>query len=255
MKEIVIDNNVFEISMEKTVKFRYLLLQKDGKNYFYKENISDKFIYRHALNNEIYIVELLKNKSIPQIYAYQKDKYILYEYIDGISLNNFEYVSIKNTLLITLNVIKVLRELKGYGYVHCDIKRSNIMISQDNKIYMVDFGSCTLEGEDILFASINSSSPQLLEDKVARFSSDIYSLGILMYEILSNQNLYTNLTMEEAIIQKRNKLRDIKELRNDVSDELNYVIMKCINSTEGEKYTLDELGSILYNLYNNIKNV
>lgn len=255
MKEIVIDNNLFEICMEKTVKFRYLLLKNDDKYYFYKENIFNKFSYCHVLNNEIYIVNLLNSNIIPKIYAYLKNRYILYEYIDGTSLNNIKHVSVKNTLLITLNVIKILKKLKNLGYVHCDIKRSNVMISRDNRIYMVDFGSCTLEGENVMFASINCSSPQLLENKIAHFSNDIYSLGILMYETLSNQYLYTDLSIEEAIIQKKNKLRDIKELRSDVNDDLNTVIMNCINSSDDDKYSLNELGNLLYNFYNSIKKV
>ncbi len=252
MKTFVIDNKIFNVIDEKNYKFHYMILERHNKLYFLKENILSNKSYEHAINNEIFILSLLKNKHVSNIVAYKKNKYILYDYINGVTLNKINNFSVKSVLKIILCTIELLIELKSNGYVHCDIKRSNIMIDHDN-IYFIDFGSCTLINEKVLFASLNCSSPELLSTKIAKYSNDIYSLGILMYELLTNVTLYKEVTYNEILNQKKNKLKDVNKIRNDVSIKLNKIIMNCLSLNENERYTLEQLKDVLNVIYLNEK--
>jgi len=145
------------------------------------------------------------------VLSQQGNMYIIQEYIEGINIKQFittqrnvkKEVWQKIIVCIMLRILDALTALHETGYIHCDIKPANIMLCNPNKldtempiIKIIDFGLAkTITGNGFYVENnktpfnILYSAPELILNKqnLADIQSDIYSLGLLFYEMLSGQ--------------------------------------------------------------------
>lgn len=190
--------------------------------------------------NEIDILSRINHRQIPHIIETKRINdyiYIVETYIDGITLkekirqcNN----KIGEELLISyfmqlLELLKYLHTLKPYSILHLDIKPENIMVDNFNNLFLLDFGISKISYKDncikaatVKYASLEQINQNLDIDKRA----DIYSLGIMMYRIISN-NYTSNI--------------NIKDIKNNTC--LYNVIRKMCS--DKRKYRYEDVTSII----------
>ena len=154
---------------------------------------------------ESQIIMMANHPNIVKLYGqgeWEKGLYIAMEFIRGISLRHFimqQSLSMRRALEIILQVAYALLHLHSHGIIHRDLKPENILITEDGEIKVIDFGIAQLHDEPTAIAqqkgqmlgTPNYMSPEQKEnpDK-ASFSSDIYSLGVIMYELTTGKLSY-----------------------------------------------------------------
>lgn len=149
---------------------------------------------------EAHIITMADHPNIVKLYGegkWEGGLYIAMELIHGISLRQFivqQSLSLKRTIDIVLQVAYALLHLHTYGVIHRDLKPENILIAEDGTVKVIDFGIAQLHEEiptkpasmpPQLIGTPNYMSPEQKENPHnISFASDIYSLGIITYELI-----------------------------------------------------------------------
>ena len=194
---------------------------------------------RENVKKEMELLLNLKHPGLPQIFDFIEEEdasYIVMEYVEGKSL--YDYIS-EHGKVDTENAVRWIKELcEILEYMHDgrpaiiyrDLKPANVMITKDGKIKLVDFGAAFVrdyatETKDIL-GTRGYTAPELFMGKQAEKTSDIYSLGVILYEMLTgiNPNRPPYLT------------KSLRQVDRSFSKELERIVNKCINKDPGQRY-------------------
>ena len=187
--------------------------------------------------------------------------FIVMELVDGITLK--EYIRIKGKLDITEGVsiaIQVARALKtahAQHIVHRDIKPQNILITDDSKVKVADFGIARAGSEQTVNAnaigSVHYISPEQARGGRCDARSDIYSLGITMYEMFTGRVPFTGeSTVAVALAHLEQAMTPPSVYNNKISPNLERIILKCTKKDPANRYQnitelLDDLENVLLN--------
>ena len=187
--------------------------------------------------------------------------FIVMELVDGITLK--EYIRIKGKLDITEGVsiaIQVARALKtahAQHIVHRDIKPQNILITDDSKVKVADFGIARAVSEQTVNAnaigSVHYISPEQARGGRCDARSDIYSLGITMYEMFTGRVPFTgDSTVSIALAHLEQAMTPPSVYNNKISPNLERIILKCTKKDPANRYQnitelLDDLENVLLN--------
>ena len=121
--------------------------------------------------------------------------------------------------------------------VHCDLKPDNIIILK-NKVRIIDMGNSRYIGETTDYGNLKYSSYlQLKREKVSTFF-DIYPMGIIIYEVISNEKAFENKKTEEIItLKKNNYIHKIDVKNNDMfNKKINKILCRCCVNTPEIRY-------------------
>lgn len=190
-----------------------------------------------------------------------KYHFIVMELVDGITLK--EYIKIKGKLDITegvsiaIQVAKALKLAHTQHIVHRDIKPQNILITDESKIKVADFGIARAVSEQTLNAnaigSVHYISPEQARGGRCDARSDIYSLGITMYEMFTGRVPFTgDSTVSIALAHLEQAITPPHIYNNQISANLERVILKCTKKDPANRYqniteVLDDLENVLLN--------
>jgi WD40 repeat protein/serine/threonine protein kinase len=127
------------------------------------------------------------------------------------------------------------------GIVHRDIKPGNILLDDMDNFYLTDFGLATLidsdQDEGIVQGSFAYIAPEQLQEQAPTASSDVYSLGIVLYEALTGQHPFGNLQASELISrQLLTSLPDLNLTRSDLPEALNIIIQRATLKESEDRY-------------------
>lgn len=152
--------------------------------------------------------------------------YLVTELVEGNSLEEYilngEEFPVRN---VCLSLVKIVRQVHKRGIIHRDIKPSNIILSKDGQVVLIDYGSACYKEEknaEVVFVSRGFSAPELYRDEKSGFETDIYSIGALLYYVLTDYQL-----------PAANEIEDEKEIPpisefTPISAMLEYLIMKSM---------------------------
>jgi serine/threonine-protein kinase len=156
-------------------------------------------------SNELRMARKIRHKNVCGMYDLGEEKgthYITMEYVPGEDLKSFirrsGQLAIGTTIRSAKQVCDGLAEAHRLGTVHRDLKPQNIMIDKDGNARIMDFGIArSLKGKGITGAGVmigtpEYMSPEQVEGKEVDQKSDIYSLGIILYEMANRKNHQTN---------------------------------------------------------------
>jgi phosphoserine phosphatase RsbU/P len=153
---------------------------------------------RAMFENEARITAKLHHPGIVQIYDFGQfsgSSYMVSEFIQGRSLKQVlairRHLQFKQALHIVHAVAGALQYAHSLGVIHLDVKPSNILLSDDGRVLLSDFGLARMAGQsverDFVVGTIAYMSPEQASGQPLNASSDIYSLGIVLYELLVGQ--------------------------------------------------------------------
>jgi protein phosphatase len=170
------------------------------------ENFTDDVQYLEGFVREQWVGLRIDHPSIMKMYPSSHDSsflYILTEYIEGQTLRQWMYdhpkVSLQQMRDIITGILKGMRVLQRMEMIHRDIKPENIMICDDGNIKLIDFGTVKVQGlneinsllnEEIPVGSVNYIAPEYILEGGCDLRSDIFSVGIIAYEMLSGKLPY-----------------------------------------------------------------
>ena len=184
--------------------------------------------------------------------------YIVMEYVPGQNLK--QLIRAQGAFEVDAALAIIIEVCKGVGYahraglVHCDIKPQNILITPDNRIKVADFGIARAltatqaeEAEDVVWGSPHYFSPEQAAGESPTPASDVYSIGVVMYELLTGQLPFTGADYHElALAHLKDEPPSIMDINPALPQELDRIIRKVLSKEPSTRYrTADQLGRIL----------
>ncbi len=215
-----------------------------------KEEFAGNEEFLRRFKNESKAVALLSHPNIVKVFDVSFGdliQYIVMEYIDGITLK--EYIeqqgalSWKETVHFTIQILRGLQHAHDKGIVHRDVKPQNIMLLPDRTIKMADFGIARFARNehqtmtDKAIGSVHYISPEQAKGEFTDEKADIYSVGIIMYEMLTGQVPFTSKSaVSVAIMQLQNDPKKPTEVNPEIPEGLEDITMHAMQKSPSDRY-------------------
>ncbi len=192
----------------------------------------------------------LDHPNILHVYDVDRNEgccYIIMQFIEGQTLQKFlsanGKLSILDALIVTMQIAQALDAVHKLDLIHRDIKPSNVMIESSGRIRVMDFGFARRIDEDqevtqagVYVGTPRYSSPEQCETLKIDHRSDLYSLGVIFYEMLAGKVPYeaeTPLALMKKIVC--DPLRPVREFNPDVPDSVNAVLESMLAKNPAER--------------------
>ena len=173
--------------------------------------------------------------------------YIVMELVEGITLKQYierkGKLPVREVISIAVQVSMGLEAAHNNKIIHRDIKPQNIIISKEGKAKLADFGiakAATSEAvkENAVMGSIHYTSPEQARGDASDEKSDIYSLGITIYEMLTGKVPFDgDTTVSVALQHIKEKAPSLRENNPEISEELDAIVLKCIEKNPEDRYS------------------
>ena len=214
----------------------------------------EKFLKK--FETEAQAVARLSHPNIVNIYDVGIDdgiNYIVMELAEGITLKEYirkkGYLSPKETVEISTQIASAISHAHKNHIIHRDIKPQNILVSDTGIIKVTDFGiakatsSNTVTSTATAMGSVHYISPEQAKGRFCDEKSDIYSLGITMYEMVTGHVPFDHENgVTIALMHLQNEITPPSQIRDGIPDSLEKIILKCTMKKPEERYqTADDL--------------
>lgn len=206
--------------------------------------------FRRRFKNESKAIAVLSHPNIVKVFNVSygdRLQYIVMEYVEGITLK--EYIEqqgklgIKETVHFTMQILRALQHAHDKGIVHRDIKPQNIMLLSNGNIKVTDFGiarfsySDTKTMTDSAIGSVHYISPEQARGGTTDDRADIYSVGVVMYEMLTGQVPFqSDNSVSVALMQLQNEAKKPRELNNNIPVGLEQIVIHAMRKNTRERY-------------------
>ncbi|NIN92134.1 protein kinase, partial [bacterium] len=201
-------------------------------------------------SNELKFARKVRHENVCQMYDLGEEKgthFITMEFVPGEDLKSMirmsRQLSMGATIGITKQVCEGLASAHKMGVVHRDLKPQNIMIDKEGNARIMDFGIArSIEGKGITGAGVmigtpEYMSPEQVEGKEVDQRSDIYSLGVILYEMVTGRVPFEGDTpFTIGVKQKSEEPRNPTELNSQIPEDLSRVILRCMEKNKENRY-------------------
>lgn len=206
--------------------------------------------FRRRFKNESKAIAVLSHPNIVKVFNVSygdRLQYIVMEYVEGVTLK--EYIEqqgrlgIKETVHFTMQILRALQHAHDKGIVHRDIKPQNIMLLSNGNIKVTDFGiarfsySDTKTMTDSAIGSVHYISPEQARGDTTDNKADIYSVGVVMYEMLTGQLPFqSDNSVSVALMQLQTDPKSPRELNNSIPVGLEQIVMHAMQKNTKDRY-------------------
>lgn len=215
--------------------------------YLYNSDIQERFA------SECHSVAMLSHPNIRKIYDVShsnSEEFIVMELVPGITLKQYAdkkgFIPWKEVVHFSKQLASALSHAHSHGIIHKDIKLDNIMLMRDGTIKLTDFGIALIEDEigvnsNIDIGSINYLAPEVAQGLQYSFQADIYSLGVVMYELLCHRKPFEADSVEQLVVQQSQAIQPISMFVGDIPSELTAIVYKAMQVNLDNRYISADL--------------
>ena len=229
-----------------------------GKDHKLNRYVAIKVLKSDYRKDEVFIKKFLSeaqaaaglmHPNVVNVYDVGQDRglyYMVMELVEGITLKDYiekkGRLSAKETISISIQMVTGLQAAHNQHIIHRDIKPQNIIISKDGKVKVTDFGiaratTATQTISTSVMGSVHYTSPEQARGGVVDQKSDIYSIGITMYEMITgNVPFDGDSTVSVALKHLQEEIVSPAEEVPDIPYSLECIIMKCTQKNPGLRY-------------------
>ena len=224
-----------------------------------KDELSKDEEFRNRFHAESQAVAKLNHPNIMSVHdvsTHEGTDYIVMELIDGITLKQYMEkkgtLNWKETLHFAMQIAKALEHAHSQGIVHRDIKPHNVMVLKNGSAKVTDFGIARLMSQSNTLTkealgSVHYISPEQAKGGRVDNRSDLYSLGVVMYEMMTGRAPYDGDSPVAVAIQHINGGAVMPSVLNpNIPGGLAQIIMKCMATDPGQRY--NSATALLYDL-------
>ncbi len=234
---------------------------------FQKRQVAIKVVYPEALGDKehgkrykkLFVTEasLAGKLSHPHIVAIfdaaadEDGSYIVMEYVDGTTLEKYTHhdqlLPVQKIVEIIYKCARALEYASRQGVIHRDIKPANILLAGDSDIKISDFGAAlTIAAETTQVSGIGSPaymSPEQVKEQQLSFQTDIFSLGVVMFQLLTGRLPFKGANNYSMIYQIINvESPRPMEVRPDIPPRIDAIVMRALQKDTAKRYqTWDEM--------------
>jgi serine/threonine protein kinase/Tfp pilus assembly protein PilF len=206
--------------------------------------------------NELKTARMITHKNVCRMFDLGEAEgahFITMEFVPGQDLKGLirqtGQLAVGTTINIAKQICDGLVEAHRLGVVHRDLKPSNIMIDREGNVRIMDFGiarsleSKGITGAGVMIGTPEYMAPEQVEGKDIDQRSDIYSLGIILYEMVTGRVPFEGKTFFTVGMKHKSEVpQDPMELNTQISDDMSRVILKCLEKDKEKRYqSADEL--------------
>jgi serine/threonine-protein kinase len=247
--------------MATVYRGRDLMLERDVAIKVLREDYSRDPAFRERFRQEAKAAANLSHSNIVTVHDFGYDEdhlFIVMEYIPGTDLHSL--IKKKGRYTVEEGIPLVVQACKGVGYahraglVHCDIKPHNFLVTPDKRLKVTDFGIARAlasihpsEEQDVVWGSPQYFSPEQAAGNAPSPASDVYGIGVIMFQMFTGQLPFTAKTADELANQHRfiNPTPPI-EINPEIPPALNEIMLKVLSKEPSARYrTADQLGRVL----------
>lgn len=206
--------------------------------------------FRRRFKNESKAIAVLNHKNIVKVYDVSfgdRLQYIVMEYIEGISLKEYivqkGVVDWNEALFFGIQILRALQHAHDKGIVHRDVKPQNIMLLENGTIKVTDFGIARFShGEtrtmtEKAIGSVHYISPEQAKGELTDEKADIYSVGIVMYEMLTGKLPFeAESAVSVALMQVNNEAALPRTINDKIPLGFEQITMKAMQKSTRERY-------------------
>lgn len=196
---------------------------------------------------EAKVAATLNHPNICTIHAIEESdgqQFIVMEFVEGQTLRQkSQTYSVKQATDIAIQIADGLAAAHEKGIVHRDIKPENIMIRKDDIVQIMDFGLAKLRGSSRLtkdgatVGTIGYMSPEQVQGQEADHRSDIFSLGVILYELLSGQSPFKGVHETAIMYEIVNvDVAPISSLKPEIDPALDAIVLECLAKEKLDRY-------------------
>lgn len=201
--------------------------------------------------NESKVLASLSHPSIVEVYDVNFDgmpKFMVMEYIDGITLKEYMEtadgpLSWTDSVHFTIQILRALQHAHARGVIHRDIKPHNIMLFTDGTVKVMDFGIAKIAREEVksstehTLGSVHYISPEQAQGQSTDEKSDIYSLGCVLYEMLTNQKPFdSDNPVAVALMHSKDIAPAPSSINKDIPKGLEQIIVKAMEKEPAKRF-------------------
>jgi serine/threonine protein kinase len=243
----------YDLMLERTVAVKIL-----------RRDFSHSPEFREQFRQEAKAAANLSHPNIVTVHDFGIDSnqlFIVMEYVPGTDLKSL--LKQNGRFPISQAIDLMIQACAGIGYahraglVHCDIKPQNLLVTPDMRLKVLDFGIARAlsaiapdEQSEVVWGSPQYFSPEQASGNAPSPASDVYSLGVVLFEMLTGRPLFSGNTPEELVQQHLDALPPSPRKFNPaIPAALEQIILKVLSKEPSARYrTADQLGSVLLNL-------
>jgi serine/threonine protein kinase/tetratricopeptide (TPR) repeat protein len=201
-------------------------------------------------SNELKLARKIGHRNVGKMYELMEEEgahFITMEYVPGENLKSMIRMSgqlgIGTAISIAKQICEGLAEAHRLGVVHRDLKPGNIMMDREGIVRIMDFGIARslkmkgITGEGMIIGTPEYMSPEQVQGKEADQRSDIYSLGIILFEMLTGKVPFEGDTsLSIALKQVSEPPPNPKAFNRQIPEELSRIVLKCMNKKKESRY-------------------
>ncbi|MGD9347779.1 MAG: protein kinase, partial [Candidatus Aminicenantes bacterium] len=210
--------------------------------------------------NELKLARKISHRNVCRMYDLNKEEsnyYITMEYVPGEDLKSMirmsRQLSVTTAVNVARQVCEGLSEAHRIGVIHRDLKPSNIMIDRAGNVRIMDFGIARslrtkgITGSGVMIGTPEYMSPEQVEGKEVDQRSDIYSFGVILYEMVTGRVPFEGDTPFTVGVKHKSELPpEPKAFNTQIPDDLSRIILKCLEKDKQNRpQSTDELISDL----------
>ena len=208
--------------------------------------------FTRRFKNESKAIAILSHPNIVKVYDVsfgERLQYIVMEYIDGITLKEYieqqQDIKWKEAVHFTVQILRALQHAHDKGIVHRDIKPQNIMLLPDGTIKVTDFGIARFSRNEIratsatdkAIGSVHYISPEQARGDITDEKADIYSTGVMLYEMLTGRLPFeADSAVSVAIMQLQSEPKQPREINPSIPEGLEEITIKAMQKDPAKRY-------------------